>query len=391
MDARYIYDDRLLRYQFHPDHPFNPRRLAATTDLIRGLGLLPQEAQVAPVPATEEDLLLAHSPHYVDLVRRLSDTGRKTYGVERLGLGTEDNPIFAGMHEAGALAVGATMTAARLLVEGRTKRAVNLSGGLHHAGRGHAAGFCIYNDLVAAIRWVRRETGWRVLYVETDAHHGDGVQDAFYEDPAVFVLSLHESGQFLFPGTGHVHEMGDGPGLGTTLNVPLAPATEDASWLEAFTRTVPRVVETFQPDLVVSQHGCDGHYWDPLADLCATTRFYRRVPELLSQWIDQDTAGRWLVTGGGGYQALSVVPRAWSLLWAGVQRISLGDSIPIPQAWLDTWQPLSEQRLPADLMDDPEQFRPVRERARIEATNRATLDAIARQFPTMGFGTSTEP
>ena len=387
MDAAFIYDDAYAQYRFHADHPFNPLRLEATRDLAQSLDILRPDAIVHPRPATVDDLLLAHSPHYIDLVQRLGETGRTTYGIERLGLGTDDNPVFQGMHEAAAWAVGGTLKAAAEVASRRTRRALNLSGGLHHAGHGHASGFCIYNDVVVAIRWLRRETGWRILYIETDAHHGDGVQHAFYEDPDVFVLSLHESGQYLFPGTGDVSEIGEGPGRGATLNVPLAPATDDAVWLDLYRRVVPEALRRFQPDLVLSQHGCDGHYWDPLADLCATTRFYTESVHDLERWIEEYTPGRWIAVGGGGYQALSVVPRVWSLLWSQVAGNPLREDIPLPSTWLDCWQPRAVQKLPASLYDRPEYFHPIRDRHRMQRANQETLTMLGRLFPDWHFDT----
>ena len=383
--AVFVYDENYANYQFHADHPFNPQRLVATCHLIETLGWLKPEQCLKPLQASTELLQLAHSPYYIDLVQRLSESGRKTFGIERLGLGTDDNPVFQGMHEAASLAVGGTLTAAQAVVSGNTKRAVNLAGGLHHAGFGHASGFCIYNDVVVAIRWLRRETGWRVLYVETDAHHGDGVQDAFYEDPAVFFLSLHESGRFLFPGSGNLEETGTGAGAGTTLNVPLMPTTDDDSWLEAFLRVVPVVMEAFQPDIVISQHGCDGHYWDPLADLCATTRFYSAVPQLLSKWVDHYSPGRWIAVGGGGYQALRVVPRAWSLLWAHVTGRAVPVDTRIPREWLAHWQGGSPSRLPDQLLDQPDQFPPIKDSHRVLKANREALLQLGDRFPQFNF------
>lgn len=383
--ALFVYDEDFSKYQFHPDHPFSPKRLQATYDLLETLGLLPEGSVIRPERPSTELLALAHSPYYIDLVKHLSETGKKTYGTERLGLGTDDNPVFIGMHDAAGLAVGGTLKAAEAVVSGRASRALNLAGGLHHAGQGHASGFCIYNDLVVAIRWIRRETGWRVLYLETDAHHGDGVQDAFYSDPNVFVLSLHEAGQYLFPGTGDVTEVGMGAGRGTTLNVPLAPATDDESWLEAFRYVVPRVMRKFKPDIVVSQHGCDGHYWDPLADLCATTRFYEAVPRLLGQWVQEYACGRWIATGGGGYQALSVVPRVWALLWGIMAGFPLDSDTAIPDAWLDVWQPASASLLPRQLYDRDDQFHPIRDRHRVVKTNRETLAHLSEVFSPWNF------
>ncbi len=383
--AVFVYDENYANYQFHADHPFNPQRLAATTHLMETLGWLEPEQCVTPAPAGTELLRLGHSPFYIDLVQRLSETGRKTFGIERLGLGTDDNPVFQGMHEAACLAVGGTVTAAQAIVSGKTRRAVNLAGGLHHAGFSHASGFCIYNDVVVAIRWLRRETGWRVLYVETDAHHGDGIQDAFYDDPNVFFLSLHESGHFLFPGSGGFEETGTGAGVGASLNVPLAPATDDDSWLEAFSRVVPVVMRAFQPDIVISQHGCDGHYWDPLADLCATTRFYNTVPQLLSRWVDEYAHGRWIAVGGGGYQVLRVVPRAWALLWGHVIDRAVAPDTAIPQEWLERWQGNSPSLLPAFLFDQPAQFPPVKDLHRVVKANRDTITLMGNQFPQFKF------
>lgn len=382
--AALIYSPALLKYTFQPTHPFHPRRLEATQDLILALNLSSSDHIRTPRMATNDELALFHTDFYIDLVTRLSDTGRSTYGAQRWGLGTEDNPVFLGMHQAAALAVGATLTAAELVLEDHSQRVFAISGGLHHAGADHASGFCIYNDIVVAIRFLQRKTHWRILYVETDAHHGDGVQDAFYEDPNVFVLSFHESGEYLFPGTGQVDDRGRGPGIGTTLNVPLYPTTDDDSWLKLYEAIVPRVIQFFKPDLIISQHGCDGHYWDPLADLCATTTFYRLAPALLDEWIQRYTAGRWIATGGGGYQTLSVVPRAWTLLWSTVSQQSLPVDCPIPQDWLLKWQKPSEKPLPSQLLDTPDQFRPIRDLHRMQSNNDKTLAAIRAHFPNVG-------
>ncbi|MCY0878342.1 MAG: acetoin utilization protein AcuC [Firmicutes bacterium] len=379
MTAALIYHPDFQQYRFHPDHPFNPVRLAATYDLIRSLGLLPPDALTEPRRATEDELRLFHAPHYVELVAHLSQTGQKAPGTERLGLGTEDNPVFLGMHEAASLAVGGTLTAAHMVAQGQVRRALNLAGGLHHAGPDFASGFCIYNDVAIAIRWLRQTTPWRILYVDLDAHHADGVQNAFYQDPGVFVLSFHESGQYLFPGTGAVEERGDGPGLGYTLNVPLAPATDDDSWLELFDAVVPRVLQHFRPDLIVSQHGVDGHYGDPLADLCATTRFYGETARRLSEWADQYCEGRWIATGGGGYQVLGVVPRVWTLLWSVMARTPLAEDTAIPADWLAVWQPRSPSPLPTSLFDAPGTFPPIRDLARIRRQNEHTLATILEQ------------
>ena len=386
LPAIFVYDDDYASYRFHDDHPWNPTRLEATHSLARELGLLPNDRIVRPAMPDLDTLRLGHSEHYIELVRRLSESGQKTFGIERMGLGTADNPVFLGMHEAASLAVGGTLKACQAVLDNDARRALNIAGGLHHAGFGHASGFCIYNDLVVAIRWLRRATGWRVLYVDTDVHHGDGVQDAFYDDPDVFVLSSHESGRFLFPGTGAVDEIGTGEGYGATMNIPLQPTTDDSSWLEALTWVLPAVFERFQPDIVVSQHGCDGHYWDPLADLCATTRFYASVPALIKQYADIYTEGRWVATGGGGYQTLRVVPRVWTLLWAVMAGRDIAPDARIPKDWLNTWQDRSPAPLPPYVYDQPEDFPPIKDRDRVAAANRETIARIQTLFPDFRFG-----
>jgi len=379
--AEFIYSDAFQGYQFSPDHPFNPHRLLVTKDLIDTVGLLPPDMIRPPRPATVEDLSRAHAGYYIDLVARISQTGVATHGIERLGLGTEDNPVFLGMHDAAGLIVGGSLTAAEAIVGGRVRHAANLAGGLHHAGHGYASGFCIYNDLVVAIRWIREMTGWRVLYFDTDAHHGDGVQDAFYQDPNVLTVSYHESGQYLFPGTGAITELGDGPGYGYSLNVPLLPSTDDDSWLETIDLLMPEVIDRFRPDIIVSQHGCDGHYWDALADLAATTRFYAEVPRRVHAWAEQYCQGRWLATGGGGYQTLKVVPRAWTLLWAEMAHQPIPADARVPETWLTRWQPPGMGPLPDRFWDSPKDFHPIMDRERIHSTNRATVMALKERIP----------
>ncbi|MGE5589257.1 MAG: acetoin utilization protein AcuC [Bacillota bacterium] len=374
--SAYVWTPAFLDYQLAPDHPFNPLRLRLTDELIRACGLLPPQEERPARQATREELCLVHDPAYVDAVERFSRGGEvppadasrfrrmsggmhDTWGFEEpdpndpvtWGLGTEDNPLFPGMHEAASWWAGATLTAAELVMEGRADHALNLGGGLHHAQRDRAAGFCIYNDIAVAISWVRRRYGARVLYVDTDAHHGDGVQWLFYGDPQVLTLSYHESGRFLYPGTGRIEERGDGPGLGYSVNVPLEPFTDDASWLEVLDLTLPAVAEAFRPDIIISQNGCDGHALDPLTHLSASLRFYREVPRRVHQLAHQLCQGRWVAVGGGGYEIWQVVPRAWAALWAEMAGRSLPNQV--PSQWLDLWLPQAPVPLPRRFDDDP--------------------------------------
>ena len=226
-----VWDPAVTAYRFRPDHPFNPRRLELSVSMMEALGLLEADhvAVVPPRPATDEELMRVHSPEYVAAVKRFSEPGARPSEGWPWGLGTDDTPLFPGMHEVTSLVVGATLRAAELVMGGEYTRAFNIAGGLHHAHRDRGSGFCVYSDLAAAIAWIRREHGARVLYIDYDAHHGDGVQGIFYDDPEVLTLSIHESGRYLFPGTGFVDELGDGEGFGYSLNVPLEPFTEDDS------------------------------------------------------------------------------------------------------------------------------------------------------------------
>ena len=373
-----IWDPAVTGYRFRPDHPFNPRRLELTVSLIEALGLVDggDARMVAPRTATDAELLAVHSREYLDAVRRFSGSGDGS-GAGRWGLGTEDTPVFPGMHEVTSLVSGATIRAAELVMGGEVKRAFSIAGGLHHAHRDRASGFCVYSDLAAAIAWIRREHGGRVMYIDYDAHHGDGVQGIFYDDPDVLTLSLHESGRYLFPGTGFVDELGDGDGYGYSLNVPLEPFTEDDSWLDIHRRLIPEVMEAYRPDVVVLQSGCDGHALDPLTHLRASTRLYEETTRIVCEAADAVCGGRVVATGGGGYAVWEVVPRAWTLVWGALS----GQEVPnrIPHAWLDRWQGEAPVMLPPSVRDAHEDHRPVPRRAEIEATNRRTLESLRRQ------------
>jgi acetoin utilization protein AcuC len=373
-----IWDPAVTAYRFRPDHPFNPRRLELTMSLIEALGLVGGEAELrAPRMATEDELRLVHSREYVEAVKCLSRPGADRCDAERWGLGTDDTPVFPGMHEVTSLVVGGTLRAAELVMSGEVRRAFNLAGGLHHAHRDRASGFCVYSDLGVAIEWLRREHGARVLYIDYDAHHGDGVQGLFYQAADVLTLSLHESGRYLFPGTGFVDELGDGEGYGYSLNVPLEPFTEDDSWIGLYGKLLADVADAFRPDVIVLQNGCDGHTHDPLTHLRATTRLYEETVRITCEVADRVCSGRIVATGGGGYAVWTVVPRAWTLVWGGLS----GQTVPdrIPREWLDRWQGESPDLLPELVRDPPGAFPPVPRRDEIVATNRRTVETLRRQ------------
>ena len=379
MKAALIWDPSFVAYRFRQNHPFNPKRLELTVSLLEEMELLtgPGLSVVPPRLATDEELLRVHSAEYIAAVKHLGRDGPVDPADGReWGLGTDDNPIFAGMHEATAMVVGGTLRAAEMVMSGEVTRAFNVAGGLHHAHRARASGFCIYSDLAAAIAWIRETHGARVMYIDYDAHHGDGVQGIFYEDPNVLTFSIHESGRYLFPGTGFVDELGDGDGFGYALNLPMEPFTEDESWLRVYTGMLADAAEAFRPDVIVLQNGCDAHVSDPLTHLRCTTRMYEETMRVTCELADRLCGGRVVATGGGGYAVWTVVPRAWTLVWAGLTGQRPPDAI--PRAWLERWQGESPDLLPDRLRDDPASFPAVARREEIEGSNRRTLESLHR-------------
>src|SRR3954463_13668827 len=328
-----VWDDALLGYTMGGDHPMHPVRLDLTMRLADSLGVLaPSRLQVLrPAPAGPELLTLVHDPEYLEAVRRAPADP----GVGH-GLGTPDNPIFEGMYDAAALITGSSVLAARKVHEGTAQHAVNISGGLHHAMRDAASGFCVFNDAAVAIAWLLAQGYERIAYVDLDVHHGDGVQAAFYDDPRVLTVSVHQTPLTLFPGTGFPEETGHPhKALGSAVNLALPNGTDDSGWLRAFTAVVPSVVRAFAPQILVTQCGCDAHHEDPLADLALTVdgqrASYRAVHDLAHEICD----GRWVALGGGGYGLVRCVPRAWTHLIAEASGDPLAPDTEIPQSWQD--------------------------------------------------------
>ena len=269
------------------------------------------------------------------------------------------------------------MTAAELVLEGKVKHAVNIAGGLHHAKRQKASGFCVYNDAAVAIAWIREKYDARVLYIDIDAHHSDGVQDIFYEDPDVMVISIHESGNYLFPGTGSIFEQGAGDGFGTTINVPLEPLTEDDSWISAFNSVVIPNARMFAPDIIISQNGCDGHYLDPLTHMALTMKSYQEAFVSIHQLAEQLCDGRLVALGGGGYNIWQVVPRAWALLWSTLSGQELGQEL--PASWLRKYEEVSGERIFRRYLDREGLVPHIPRREEIREKNRITVERIVRQ------------
>ena len=328
----FVWDDNLREYNFGPGHPLSPIRTALAYRLIKYCGLLdlPNVTIVDHVDvATDEDLLRVHDAEFVDAVKRAS-AGSVSSDLEH-GLGTGDVPIFAGMHEASARVAGATLAAVQAVHSGAALHAVSIAGGLHHAMPNGASGFCVYNDVGVGIAWLLEQGAQRVAYVDVDVHHGDGVQEIFYDDPRVMTVSIHESGRTLFPGTGRASDIGGPNALGSAINIPLPAGTDDDGWLRAFDAVVPDVVRAFRPQYLVTQQGCDTHRDDPLAHLRLTIEgqraSYLRLHDLAHELCD----GRWIALGGGGYDLLDVVPRAWTHLAAIAAGAPIDPRAPVPE------------------------------------------------------------
>jgi acetoin utilization protein AcuC len=387
--AAIVHDLVLESYGFGGGHPFSPLRIRLTLELCEALGLLEGYPFVGSEPATDDDLRTVHGLTYVRMVERASRGEGDPLDLKHYGLGTGDNPIFPGMHDACARVVGAVLEACRLVMRGDATHAMCISGGLHHALRSGASGFCVYNDAAVALARLKEEyPGIRVAYVDTDAHHGDGVQWMFYDDPEVLTVSMHESGRYLFPGTGGIDERGRDGGIGYSANVPLEPYTDDSTWISCFEAVVPEVLRAFEPDLILSQNGCDAHALDPLTHLSATTRLYEHVPRRIHELAHELCAGRWVATGGGGYDIWRVVPRAWTALWATVSHQELPEKV--PEDWCMVHSTKSPVGLPVLMRDDPADYPPPARASEIADHNRRTTEALLENvLPLIQQGTAS--
>jgi len=322
MKTAFIYTDAYLDYDYGPTHPLRVIRLKLTYELIRAYGLLdlPSVKFIHTLKADEEDLALFHSREYLDILKEANDGywGGDAYSY---GLGPGDNPIFPGLYNWSLLTTGATVQAVDFVASGEGEMAFNIAGGLHHAMRSRASGFCYVNDpVIGILKLINR--GKRVAYIDIDAHHGDGVQKAFYQTDQVLTISLHESGYSLFPGSGFEYEIGEGEGEGYSVNLPFLPYTDDEVYLWAFEEIVPPLIHAFRPDVVVSQLGVDTFYNDPLTNLHLSIFGFEKVVRRI-----KDLAPRWVALGGGGYD-VSNVARAWTLAWAVMNGIELSEELP---------------------------------------------------------------
>ncbi|MFE5907776.1 acetoin utilization protein AcuC [Streptomyces wedmorensis] len=348
--ALLMWDEAVTRYDFGSEHPMDPVRLALTMSLVRAFGLDRAVDVVSAKSAGDSTLRLVHREDYVAAVRAASADPR--HADQAYGIGTVDDPAFAGMHEVSALIAGQSVGAAEAVWRGEAAHAVNFAGGLHHAMPGSASGFCIYNDASLAIARLLELGAERVAYVDVDVHHGDGVQAAFWEDPRVLTVSLHEHPRTLFPQTGWPEETGAaGAGEGGAVNVALPAGTGDAGWLRAFHAVVPELIADFRPQVLVTQHGADTHFEDPLAHLAVSLDAQRAVQEACHELAHEYADGRWVALGGGGYAVVDVVPRSWTHLVGIAAHAPVDPEAVVPSSWRDEVYARTRQLGPARMTD----------------------------------------
>lgn len=369
-----IYNPNYGKYFLGKEHPFDPRRAEMTIDLLDELGVL--KKPLVPEPVSPEDLARVHDKDYIDAVEKAS-CGKEITGLEKFGLGTTDNPIVKGMAEGARYHAGGTVLGARLLIEDKAKRVLQFGGGFHHARRSSAEGFCIYNDLALAIDELT-SAGLHVVYLDIDVHHGDGVQEIFYSNDKVMTISIHESGEYLFPGTGWLHELGRGMGRSLKLNLPVEPFTEGESYLEVMEGVLDRAIKWYKPDVLIVQAGADAHFSDPLADLMLTVRDYERIFRRILDFTDRFCGGKVMFTLGGGY-SLSAVFRIWTVLYYVLFNLDI--PLFFPENWRMRWKEITGKELPGFLYDPDPAYEKISRKSEITRSNRELvrrlLDAVS--------------
>jgi acetoin utilization protein AcuC len=318
----FLYSDDFLKFDYGPTHPFKIFRLKLTYQLIKAYGLLslPNSQYIEAKMAEDEELLTFHDSEYIEVLKA-ANVGIEVPTAYYYGLGPGDNPVFKGLYDWSKLATGASLQAATLVENGEVDVAFNISGGLHHAMASKASGFCYVNDIVVAIRSLLKK-GRRVAYIDIDAHHGDGVQEAFYTTNKVLTISIHETGKMIFPGTGFENEIGKDEGEGYSVNIPMPPSSDDELFVYAFNEIVPPLIKKFRPDIVVTQLGVDGFSSDPLTHLNYTNNGYCEVVKKI-----KEISPKWVALGGGGYDIANVA-KAWTLAWAIMNEVEIPDEIP---------------------------------------------------------------
>jgi len=339
-----VFTEKYQEYNFGTTHPLRPLRVLLTYSLMKQLGLLENERLeiITPRSCTQDELEAVHSKNYVEAIRKLSeDPEDRSVNPIMYNLGPGDNPIFKGMYDAASLICGASLTAAeKTLIDDDFPITFNPAGGLHHAMKNKASGFCIFNDIGVAIKHLQKlQKDIKVAYLDIDCHHGDGVQWLFYDDPNVLTISFHESGKFLFPGTGGIEERGEKDGKDYAINFPLLPGTNNKMYLKLFRKTVPRILEAYQPDILITQLGVDTYFNDPLTQMGLSLQIYRDIAQTMKTCAKEYCQNKWLALGGGGY-LMSVVPRAWTLFLAKMLEVELENKLP------DNWMKEVKEQVP---------------------------------------------
>jgi len=375
----YVYSNEILQYRFSNSHPFNQMRLKLTTELLTELNYLKPQHIIKPRIANDTEIALIHSYDYIQAIRRASHGILNDSEAKKYGLDGDDTLQFRMMHKHSARIVGGALNLADKVMDNSITNGCHLGGGLHHSLPGRANGFCIYNDVAITIAYLIKKYNQRVLCIDTDAHHGDGTQWSFYTDDQALIYSIHETGKFLFPGSGRYTERGDEQGFGYTVNIPLEPYTEDESFLETFKATVEPIVASFKPDIIVSVHGVDIHYLDPLTHLNCTLESLYEIPYVIKNLADKYTQGKVLMFGGGGYSIWKVVPRAWSHVFLALigEKPQTG---PLPDKWLSKWQQYAPCALPQTWTDEKIDYQEIPRKKEITETNLKYANQVLSWF-----------
>ncbi len=364
-------------YNLGDSHPFSPKRIQMLIELLQEWNLYKEPLQ--PKPISPQELKTIHDEKYINVVEEVS-SGTKINGVDLFGLGTSDNPIFEGMAEGARYQAGGTLLGAQLLIENKANKVLQFGGGFHHAHKNMAAGFCVYNDISIAIKEMTNK-GWHVAYLDIDVHHGDGVQEMFYSDGQVMTISVHETGEFLFPGSGWIHELGSGMGRHLKLNVPLEPFSEGDSYLYVLNKVIEPALNWFKPNALIVQAGADAHFSDPLADNLLTTFDYEKIFKKIIELADTNCNGKILFTFGGGYSP-TATPRVWALLYLIMNNMKIPEHL--PENWRTRWQQLLEKPIPETLHDELHAYEQIQRKEEIYSTNkdvvRRLMDSVAQHW-----------
>ena len=373
-DVAFIYSEGFMKYDLGQNHPLNEERIRLHYALCNDLGALDSSSVVLiqPTYATDKEIRLIHSENYVDKVIAMSKDG---IGVmDSVG----DTPAFPGMYEVTSLIVGATIQATDIVMSEDVLHAWNPAGGLHHAQRDHAAGFCIFNDAAIAIEKLKTDYNVKkILYFDHDVHHGDGVQWIFYSDPRVLTVSIHESGQFIFPGTGFHNEIGEDSGLGYSVNIPLPPNTPDDTYLRTFNEIIPLLFEQFKPDVVVQQCGVDGHFNDPLGHLSLTTDVYDVMTSTMHDLVHEYCDGKWILVGGGGYN-LASVSRCWTTIFSQLSEVTIQNTL--PSSWRTVFKQTTGTEAPTTLYDSSMPNVSINTREMVSRTVQNTINHVKKNI-----------